>query len=85
MTLMTFKMLRMAELLVFRPKKQMCYQRTDQPTNQRTDIVTYDMKFLNVSFGDSPCFPAHIKLKLAIRGFASYGNCSQYMPVHSNS
>ena len=41
MTFMTFKMLRMAKLLVFRPKKQMCYQRTDQPTNQRTDIVTY--------------------------------------------
>ena len=34
---MNSKMLKMAKLLVYRPKKQMCYQPTDQPTDQPMD------------------------------------------------
>ena len=61
------------EILQMTPKQSLCRS------------TVYDMKFLKVSFGDSLCSHALVKLNLAIRGFASYGGCSQYMPVHSNS
>ena len=38
--LMTSKMLKMAKLLVHRPKKQMCYQPTDQPMARHSDLTS---------------------------------------------